>query len=66
MHSQKREYGVIKEKREDARSFIPKVNCVNCGWTVAEARIKDGIVVVICKQCGVKNTVEARPKHDQS
>lgn len=66
MHSQKREYEAVKEKREDRKNHVPKVNCVNCGWPVAEANIKDGIVKVICKQCGVKNTVEARPKYDQS
>lgn len=62
MYEPKREYNLVKEKRED-KPPPKRIYCVNCGKPIArEGTIQIGRVVIDCNSCGVTNTIEAIPK----
>lgn len=60
MHQHKKEYSPKKEKRED--KVIKTINCVNCGKIIAEGGGSDLKIIIVCRNCGVKNTIEASAK----
>jgi phage FluMu protein Com len=45
---------------------MPKQNddirCCSCNKKLAEAKIKDGYVSIVCKNCGVTNLITAVPE----
>lgn len=58
MYEPKREYNLAKEKREDKKPVF----CINCGALIGKGNIQAGVIELPCNQCGVMNTIEARPR----
>lgn len=45
---------------------LNEMTCDNCGKKIAEVKMTDGIVSIVCPKCGVKNTHETKPKSIQN
>lgn len=39
---------------------LNSMKCGNCGKKIAEIKIKDGVVSIICPKCGTKNVQETK------
>lgn len=44
----------------DATPALNSMVCNGCGKKLAETKIKDGIVSIICGKCGTLNTLEKK------
>lgn len=44
----------------DTVSILNPMTCNNCGKKIAEVKIKEGLVSIICPKCGTLNVQETK------